>query len=119
MSDFKYTPGPWEAKYTSGAGLSVHANVNKALGPRYSSDCPIYHMGTEYCGLSISYELWTQFPREEWDVMQRANAQLISAAPDLLEALQRIVEWDDAGLALTEDHITQAKDAITKATKRD
>jgi len=88
----KHTPGPWSAKYTSGAGLSVHADVSKALGDRYSKDCPIYHLGNDACGLQISYELWTQFPREEWDAMQQANAHLMAAAPELLSALEQILE---------------------------
>ena len=88
----KHTPGPWVAKNTSGAGLSVHADVSKALGERYSKDCPIYHVASDACGLQISYELWTQFPREGWDAMQAANARLIAAAPDLLAACEMAVQ---------------------------
>lgn len=108
----KHTPGPWTAKFTSGAGLSVHADVSKALGPRYSNDCPIYHTASDSVGLSIAYELWTQFPRPEWEAMQLANARLIAAAPDLLEACQ-------AARALTPDgtHTASVLDAaIAKAT---
>lgn len=52
---------------------------------------------------------------EGWGEDTDHNARLIAAAPDLLEALKRIVDWDAAGLALTEDHAGQARAAIAKA----
>ncbi len=107
----KFTPGPWTAKYTSGAGLSVHADVSKALGDRYSSDCPIYHLGNDACSLQISYELWTQFPREDWDAMQQANAQLMSAAPELLSALEGVLRVADRATV----EFDAARAAIAKA----
>lgn len=87
MSEVKHTPGPWTFKHTPGAGLGIFADVSKALGERYSKDSPLYHVSNDYCGLCISYELWTQFPREEWDSMQAANGRLMAAAPDMLAAL--------------------------------
>ena len=114
-----YTPGPWVAKCTPGAGLSVHADASKALGERYSKDCPIYHTASDACGLQIAYELWTQFPREQWNEMQRANARLIAAAPELLEALQSIVrslsDQDDEGLIEHAEPMIAARAAIAKA----
>lgn len=111
----KHTPGPWQAKYTSGAGLSVHANVSKALGPRYSNDCPVYHLGTDSTGLSIAYELWTQFPRAEWDAMQQANARLIAAAPELLDALVDVM-FQHVPFSNKADYAERARAAIAKAT---
>ena len=43
---------------------------------------------------------------------------VIAAAPDLLEALQLIVQWDGAGLALTGELIAKANAAIAKANQR-
>lgn len=43
------------------------------------------------------------------------NARLIAAAPDLLEALQLIVQWDACGLAQTDDLMVKARAAIEKA----
>lgn len=48
-----------------------------------------------------------------------ANARLIAAAPELLEALQLIVQWDAEYLALCEHHIMRAAAAIAKATGSD
>lgn len=98
--------------------MSVHANVSKALGPRYSHDCPIYHTASDAVGLSIAYELWTQFPRAEWEAMQLANARLIAAAPDLLEALIAIttVRCDGMDPTPINEAYEKADAAIAKAT---
>lgn len=115
----KHTPGPWKAKHTPSAGLSVHANVSKALGPRYSDDCPIYHLGNDACTMSLAYELWTQFPRAEWDAMQEANARLIAAAPELLDSLRALTHSLDPDHFEHDDQreaFKQAVAAITKAT---
>lgn len=37
---------------------------------------------------SLAYEAWRQFPMKEWDQQQEANAVLMAAAPELLEALR-------------------------------
>lgn len=112
----KATPGPWTAKKTPGAGLSVHADVGKALGPRYSSDCPIYHLGNDYCTMAISYELWTQFPRAEWEAMQEANARLIAAA-NPAAILELIAQLEDAqgeirALRATEQNLRERVKAL-------
>ncbi|WP_101048889.1 hypothetical protein [Macromonas nakdongensis] len=40
--------------------------------------------------------------------------RLVRERDELLEALKRIVDWDDVGLALTQDHVVQARAAIAK-----
>jgi hypothetical protein len=62
--------------------------------------------------MNIAYELWTQFPRAEWDAMQEANARLIAAAPDLLTALKNYVD----GCSLEVNAAEVARAAIAKAT---
>lgn len=49
------------------------------------------------------------------DEQLKANARLIAAAPELLMALQLIIDCDDDGMMLTANHITQARAAIAKA----
>lgn len=71
-----HTPGPWEIRHEStdpewavvvATGGRIVANVNAETGP------------------DIPPLVSTKMPRD-------ANARLIAAAPDLLEALQRTVE---------------------------
>jgi len=50
-------------------------------------------------------------PTEKGSEQQEANARLISAAPDLLEALQAMLDEDDGGYAAD-----KARSAIYKAT---
>lgn len=67
------TPGPWEAIHTVGAGWSV-----RRIHPRpgYTGLAPICSMA------------WFQFPITGIidDSISEANARLIAAAPELLEA---------------------------------
>jgi hypothetical protein len=68
--------------------------------------------------MNIAYELWTQFPRAEWDAMQEANARLIAAAPDLLETLEAVTDAL-AGHELNNGDVSainKARAAIAKAT---
>jgi hypothetical protein len=90
MSAAKHTPGPWQ----------VNAGTIQAGDVR------------ERVALGIVYLDWSEDFAEEG----AANARLITAAPELLEALQLIVQWDAEGLALCEHHISRACAAITKAT---
>lgn len=43
--------------------------------------------------------------------MNTAHDKLIAAARQALEALGRVIGWDDAGMAMTEDHIAQCRAA--------
>ena len=44
-----------------------------------------------------------------------ANARLIAAAPDLLEALELLVGWEETGTPLSDVCFSQARAAIAKA----
>ena len=58
------------------------------------------------------FEVWIQFPTKEWREQVEANARLIAAAPDLLEAAKLALE------ALRMPASIQAlKAAIAKATE--
>jgi hypothetical protein len=90
MSEVKHTPGPWVSEYRqSHTGQVAVCNGD----------------GEGY------WEVWTQ----NWGggINQEANARLISAAPDLLEALEEIVSHD--AWASDAPILASAKAAIAKA----
>lgn len=90
----KHTPGPWQHS------VKLSGSEN--------------HRGFRIL-TADGWALADVQPADEDGIEGEANARLIAAAPDLLEALKRIVGWDAAGLALTEDHAAQACAAIAKA----
>jgi hypothetical protein len=90
--------GPW-----IDAGLSG-ANPVITGGPLRLIKC---------AGVVVAFlPAWLDDEKEE----AKANARLIAAAPDLLEALQLIVQWDESGFAQTDEQMSKARAAISKAT---
>lgn len=96
MKEFKGTPGPWVASTTE-----------RSIGPA-SRD------GNQSYGMILPVA-WVEFDSDQRH--QRANANLIAAAPELLEALQRMVSkahkqnWNDA----YPEELQSAQAAIKKA----
>lgn len=86
----KHTPGPWRA-----IGAAVHAPARHADSQRIA-DCR---------ALLPDAEL-------------RANAALMAAAPDMLDALRRVLRHipADAGGASMSDDVHRARAAIARAT---
>ncbi len=106
MTEFKGTPGPWE------------------VGP--VDDTVVTHVGKDGLRYEIAAIDGDYNQPETWPVME-ANARLIAAAPDLLEALIQLVEivsgleaeCDNAGvgdLVEVRDAWRKADAAIAKAT---
>lgn len=90
MSERKHTPGPWR--------LSGH-----------SEDSP------EKLSVEDGYGYF--IAEVDFGLAQKANARLIAAAPELLEALESILASSDAGNAAILDRLTsKARAAIAKAT---
>ncbi len=99
MSAHKHTPGPWHStgRYVG----SGHAKMN-------------------ICECSDNSGCWSNAPEAV------ANARLIAAAPELLEACMAMLEWDDrekdhavdfyAGMDLCRAAFDKARAAIAKAT---
>lgn len=83
----KHTPGPWQWTQHFDPTISIYKDGFGQIARLYDSSA-----GTG-----------------------KANARLIAAAPDLLDALIEIVSADDAH-ELTQKHIESARAAIAKAT---
>lgn len=96
-----HTPGPWQIRRSrSGYPYQIHA-PNGSDEPSGIKDVTRWN---SICVPSL--------PEGE------ANAQLIAAAPDLLEALKQAVEWngyDDKGEEAV--WLTLAEEALAKAEK--
>ena len=88
MSEGKYTPGPWE------------------VGSLCDSEFFAYNIAGQ-----DGYHVAKASSRSE--IETSANARLISAAPELLEALERILE--DEEVALSRPDYVFAHEAVAKA----
>jgi hypothetical protein len=88
----KHTPGPWAVN-------PMNAQVDEFGGQ--GMPLPVCHM------------LWPTDKRKEAETM--ANARLIAAAPDLLEALERILADGDVRDILGKADMSKARSAIAKA----
>lgn len=89
--EHKNTPGPWEAECRSGDWVVISARDKNAVA-------------------------WPNRPRGN---EVEANVRLIAAAPELLEALRRLVEIEDGpGMAVIgwPEALEAARAAIAKAT---
>lgn len=93
MSEAKHTPGPWTA-WNRGIGWEVHHSVDD-----------------DGYGISVNDGFRETF--------SEADARLIAAAPDMLAALERVVEdlhgWAEYGSSASMHLYEDAKAAITKA----
>jgi len=84
MANTAYTPGPWHVVIDDdGNPLSGRPSIQASD----ELDCAIVH--------------WDGFIQDYWrsargDKEIHANARLIAAAPDLLEACRTMIAWDDA-----------------------
>ncbi|HGD3582188.1 TPA: hypothetical protein ACI4GT_002922 [Enterobacter hormaechei] len=98
----KHTPGPWFIKPVSNATVEGNLNIIQTE----SSTGKGYH---------VSYSAsWDN--NEDAKIEAQANAKLIAAAPDLLEALQSIIELQTRGYVVLGDKYTgMARAAISKA----
>lgn len=101
MSEKKFTPGPWRifgANRYECPGIDAESTSIIVFGRRFdqNQNCGVQGNTLEEC---------------------QANARLIAAAPELLEALKRAVEWMEAPdeSAFSDQDLNAARAAIAKA----
>lgn len=100
VSGARHTPGPWllsEYKEDGFLTFTLEAGNGSCHGGNLLLD------GVEIEGMSMAE--------------QRATARLISAAPELLAALQTLVSADDRQNAHTPEQMDAARAAIAKAVR--
>ena len=91
--EIKHTPGPWKVANNSRSVLAGTVKINQQAGP---------------AAQSAAVEAKNEFTL-------RANAKLISAAPEMLEALTELVEWSKRSNGTSKQVVDKAKAAIAKA----
>lgn len=99
MKEFKGTPGPWvlvdgdDVLFETFSGVSI--------------ECPAKGVTVAIVG---PYDYQTNYESD------MSNAKLISAAPELLEALKLILSYhDDGNCVLHKEDVSMARAAINKA----
>lgn len=93
MTQFKGTPGPWRVSEKRGDLIDIRHENNEPG--------------------AMSLNLAHVVARQSWLKEAEANAHLIAAAPELLEALQACLSWVNNGIA--RDVHVKATKAIKKA----
>ena len=93
MKEFQGTPGPWRVSEKRGDLIDIRHNDN-GIG-------------------AISLNLAHVVARQSWLKEAEANAKLISAAPELLDALQFII--NDCSRMIPKCAEDKARSAIKKA----
>lgn len=96
MKQFKGTPGPWREYREGFSTVYIESKLRDGVIQEVAA-----------CG-----------PAEAGSEQQSANANLIAAAPELLEALQNCAYWLEVHsepFSIEHDHAQSAKAAINKA----
>lgn len=92
-----FTPGPWVAFFEDEQQpCSIRGNGRTIAWVDFWKDVPVY-----------------QLPMAE----QQANARLIAASPDLLEACRSLLALCEGGVGNALTRMDAARDAISKATE--
>jgi len=96
----KYTPGPWAIRRIAEVPGAICGGVTRQY---------MRGVGTDQLAMVCSVQ-----PDNGGDEAMEANARLIAAAPELLEALEWLL--DDVGRASSMLGAVKARAAIAKAT---
>ena len=105
MTKEKWTPGPWHVgpkKATYQVVGDVAERLIELGLPTEIEMASVGHRGGQAAAIPM-------------DESSMANAHLISAAPELLEACERVIDSIEGGATTPEESITYVRAAIAKA----
>ncbi len=109
MSGFKGTPGPWEIMNST----DVFSQLGADSGDGAFAD---ETDGWQICDCAVGLTKWAGDYAELGYDVRVANAKLIAAAPELLEALLDVLNLQTRGFVVLGEKVsTKAKSAINKA----
>lgn len=119
MSEAKHTPGPWSHHVDIACKCGGIGSKNHPVAKVYAGEWGDEYPAIRLVGGSLErqYEAYIEriaygeIPQAEAD----ANAALISAAPDLLEALKNLVAIYDDEFGIVAPEMDAARAAIAKA----
>lgn len=121
----EHAPGPWEAKNRSGAGWQIDCVLPAGFkfdGTARGADGQKSFMTwtiRETHTVQIADERWVQFSTGSWEKMQAANARLISAAPDMADAIDQALDDMQDSHCVCENTKQQLRAALAKAIAHD
>jgi hypothetical protein len=102
----KHTPGPWNVKNRIGSGWEITAHIKNMDKYKVEGRLPVWVVPSRTIGKLpvgedepqqiIGFAPWCQFPPKWWIEMMEANSHLIAAAPELLDALQSMLNLSGA-----------------------
>lgn len=114
-----HTPGPWKVEHDDTPWTEGDAEIAQAEGLPFGSTLILFSI---IGGLEDEVVARCEFgmgDKHEDQERQRANARLIAAAPEMLEALGELVaslDWEEKRSGRTYAGYENAKAAIAKAT---
>lgn len=112
-----HTPGPWQLEPTDG---TIRARWSSAFRPEHSNQMGDY-LGSIVCGLAQAVGGWPTLGRQFAIPEAEANARLIAASPELLDALTILEKAFVVAVGDTspfaKEALAPARAAIEKATK--
>lgn len=111
MANTAHTPGPWAVHHIR-AYVVPSAHAARPIGAAEDDDCDLATYAQEICAMH-----WPDRHRTENEVL--ANARLIAAAPEMLEALRRAERYISDDQPDEEGSLLKAiRAAIAKAEGR-
>ena len=96
MNKIKHTPGPWKFEHSEDIDLPNHVAISANTHTM------------------LAQVVW-KMENDEYSPQCEANARLIAAAPDLLEALEAIIDSGELPLCYSSPLVIKANKAIAKA----